>query len=88
MGEFGALMLFTALFMMAFLQDGARCKSCLDQWLIVISRVRATSVFDTMNLYHRIVPVECTRESVRTDSEFRERATGQWFEELIGVTPF
>ena len=41
-----------------------------------------------MDLQHRIVPVECARESVRTDSEFRERATGQRVEELPGVTPF
>lgn len=41
-----------------------------------------------MDFQHRIIPRECTCKPVLTDSEFRERATGQWFEELVGVTPF
>lgn len=45
-------------------------------------------MFDTMDFQHHIFPIKYTGESVLTDSNFRERATSQWFEKLVGVTPF
>ena len=41
-----------------------------------------------MHFQYMVVPIHDTAESVLSDTEFRERTTGERFEEIVGITPF
>jgi hypothetical protein len=44
-------------------------------------------VFDAMDFGNAILGVGNTREPMFPDSEFRERASSQGFQKLVGVAP-
>lgn len=53
----------------------------------IFGGVGAAAVFDTVDLEDRAIVIQHTREPVLAHTQLRERPTGEWFEELSGLSP-
>lgn len=53
----------------------------------IVRGICATTVLDAMDFQNVVVPIHDAGESILADSKFREGSAGEWFEEIVRVSP-